>query len=70
MRPESFDSLALGVFKTNKGWCAAAWTPKGLSALVLLQGLKEKALQKISGYLPSLPEEFWDKPIRPVPTAI
>jgi methylated-DNA-[protein]-cysteine S-methyltransferase len=70
VRPESFDSLVLGVFKTNKGWCAAAWTPQGLSALVLPQSSKEKAIQKMSGYLPALPEGFWNKPLHPVPAAI
>ncbi|HXL73817.1 MAG TPA: MGMT family protein [bacterium] len=70
MRPEFFDSLFLGVFKTNKGWCAAAWTLKGLSALVLPQSSKEKTLQKLSSHLPPLPKDFWDKRFHPVPAAI
>ena len=40
-------SLSLGVFKTVQGWCAAAWTDKGVSALVIPEVTKEKAYQKL-----------------------
>ncbi len=65
-----FKELKLGVFKTSSGWCAAAWTLKGVSALALPQITKEKALKKLGGYLPKLPVTFWDQPLKTVPAFI
>lgn len=64
------DSLSLGVFKTSQGWCAAVWTDKGLSVLVIPEVTKEKALQKVMSYLPPLPADFWNKPLGSVPVLI
>jgi O-6-methylguanine DNA methyltransferase len=64
------DSLSRGAFKTFQGWCAAVWTDKGLSALVVTQASKEKALQKITNYLPPLSHHFWNKPLSSVPVLI
>jgi methylated-DNA-[protein]-cysteine S-methyltransferase len=61
------DSLSKGSFKTSQGWCAAVWTDKGLSALVIAQASKEKALQKIANYFPPLSYHFWNKPLSSVP---
>jgi methylated-DNA-[protein]-cysteine S-methyltransferase len=63
-------SLSLGVFKTVQGWCAAAWTDKGVSALVIPEVTKEKAYQKVVSYLPPLQPNFWNKPFGPVPVLI
>ena len=70
MNLTEINSLNLSLFKTASGWCAAAWTRKGVSALVLPQKTKELALRKISGYLPAAPVDFWDKPPRLVPVFI
>jgi len=59
-----------GVFKMREGWCAAAWTPKGLCALVLPQTSQAAALRKLSGYLPPMPHGFWDAPLRVVPSKL
>jgi O-6-methylguanine DNA methyltransferase len=67
---KEFKELKLGFFKIPSGWCAAAWTLKGVSALTLPQKTKEKALLKLGGYLPKLPTTFWDQPLKAVPTYI
>jgi len=67
---KSTDSLSLGAFKTSQGWCAAAWTNKGLSALIMPQTSKEKAIQKVTNYLPPLSNCFWNKPLGSVPVLI
>lgn len=64
------DSLSRGSFKTVEGWCAAAWTDKGVSALIINQVSKEKALQKIVNYLPPLSPHFWNKPLGLVPVLV
>jgi len=63
-------SLNLGLFKTVSGWCAAAWTTQGISALVLPQKTREAALRKITAYLPPVPSDFWTQPLKPVPVVI
>ncbi len=56
--------LKWGLFKIGKGICAAAWTPKGLSALILPQASRERALQKLHEYLPaSFHRSLEDPPI-------
>ncbi len=64
------DSLLLGAFKTSQGWCAAAWTDRGLSGFVMPQISKEKAIQKVTNCLPPLPTYFWNKPLRSVPVLV
>jgi len=63
-------SLLLGTFKTSQGWCAAAWTDKGLSVFIISQTSKERAVQKATNYLPPLPRYFWNKPLGSVPVLI
>jgi methylated-DNA-[protein]-cysteine S-methyltransferase len=70
MRPQKMNFLQKGLFKTASGWCAAAWTAKGLSALVIPQKNQETALKKLGQYLPPQPVEFWDRPLQPVPSGI
>ncbi|HVZ80878.1 MAG TPA: MGMT family protein [bacterium] len=45
-----------GPFRAGKGFCAAAWTPKGLSALVLPESTPSKAMAKLRDYLPKAPD--------------
>jgi methylated-DNA-[protein]-cysteine S-methyltransferase len=59
-----------GVFKVREGWCAAAWTPKGLCALVLPQSSRATALKKLSSCLPPMPRGFWDEPLKTVPSKV
>lgn len=59
--------IRYGFFRLGKEWCAAAWTSKGLSALVLPRPSREEALRGLHEYLPPLPTEFWKKPAKPVP---
>ncbi len=59
-----------GLFPALGGWCAAAWTDKGLSALVIPQKVKATAFKKLQEYLPPAPIGFWDKPLSPVPSGI
>src|SRR5579872_4584396 len=59
-----------GIFSTIGGWCAVAWTSKGLSALVLPQKSKAMAFRKLQEYLPPVPMGFWEKPLAPVPGGI
>ncbi len=63
-------SLKKGLFKTPLGWCAAAWTSQGVSALVLPQKTKKISLKKLGGHLPTLAAGNWDKAIWPVPAFI
>ena len=70
MNLTKINHLKLGLFKTTSGWCAAAWTKNGVSALVLPQKSKEAALKKMEHYLPSVPDVFWNKPLQPVPAFI
>jgi methylated-DNA-[protein]-cysteine S-methyltransferase len=60
-------NLQFGFFKIGKEWCAAAWTAKGLSALVLPRKNRQQALRGLHEYLPPLPAKFWDKPPTSVP---
>lgn len=59
--------LKWGTFQAGKGFCAAAWTPKGLSALVLPENSKQKAAQKLREYLPPIPDKDWpsEAPVAP-----
>jgi len=59
-----------GVFKVREGWCAAAWTPKGLCALILPQVSRSAALKKLTSYLPPMPRSFWDDPLKTVPPKV
>ncbi len=57
--------LLAGAFKTSLGWCAAAWTPRGLLALVLPRPKRSSALrglpkQWVSGRLAPVPREYRD----------
>ena len=62
--------LQYGFFRLDKEWCAAAWTPKGLSALVLPRPSREAAVRGLHGYLPPLPSRFWEKSPATVPQRI
>ena len=77
----SLPSMKFGFFKAqgapvhhslkgDGGWCAAAWTPKGLSALVLPKKRREEALRVLHGYLPPMPAPFFEKPPAEVPKTI
>jgi methylated-DNA-[protein]-cysteine S-methyltransferase len=59
-----------GFFQAGKGWCAAAWTPRGLSALVLPRENSSHALRKLHEYLPPLPDDFWKKSPSRVPAPV
>lgn len=59
-----------GLFPAPGGWCAAAWTAKGLSTLVLPQKNKALAFRKLQEYLPAVPMGFWEKPLEAVPNEI
>jgi methylated-DNA-[protein]-cysteine S-methyltransferase len=63
-------SLKWGTFKAGKGTCAAAWTPNGLSALVLPRSKREEAIRGLNEYLPPLPADFWEKLPSKVPTNV
>ena len=56
-----------GLFQAGGGWCAAAWTPLGLSALVLPRKNEAMALWKIQEYLPPLSVGFWERKRERVP---
>lgn len=62
-----FKTLRWGSFKVPGGWCAAAWTSQGLSALVLPQPSAKEALRRLHEYLPPLPPETLDQPPLKVP---
>lgn len=62
--------LKRGVFKTTEGWVAAAWTPKGLSVLVLPYKIQQQALRQLTGHLPPLPEKSLNSPLVEVPAKI
>ncbi len=55
MKPSSHPFLRQGAFRTPMGWCAAAWTPRGLSALTFPQATKNSAFRKLATYLPPNP---------------
>lgn len=59
-----------GFFHTRLGWCAAAWTPQGLSGLALPQKNRKKVLRVLRGSLPQLPTKFLEKPLDSVPKAV
>ncbi len=59
-----------GLFQAGSGWCAAAWTSLGLSALVLPQKKEAMALRKIQEYLPPLSVDFWKGKRKKVPRNI
>jgi len=59
-----------GAFKLKEGWCAAAWTSKGLCALVLPQASKTAALRKLASYLPPMPVGSWDRPLKKAPAKL
>ncbi len=62
--------LRFGFFHVGRECCAAAWTAKGLAALVLPRPSRKQALKGLRGYLPPLPEETWNQPAAPVPSAV
>lgn len=64
------DAAQWGFFQVAEGWCAAAWTTRGLSTLVLPRKDKEKALRCLHEYLPPMPASFWEKPPVSVPPAV
>ncbi len=68
--PDRLLKIHWGVFRTVGGWCAAAWTGKGLSALVLPQKNQAQALRGLHEYLPTLPESIWKAPPAMVPKNI
>lgn len=58
--PKHETQLAWGIFRVpGQGICAAAWTPKGLSALVLPEPTQEKAVRKLRDYLPPISDKDW-----------
>lgn len=57
--PKLKDDLNWGTFPAGKGYCAAAWTAKGLSALVLPENSKWKAVEKLREYLPTIADREW-----------
>ncbi len=59
--------LKYGAFKVRGGWCAAAWTSRGLSGLVLPQGNRAAAFQKLGECLPKVPVQIWEKTPEKVP---
>lgn len=62
--------LHWGWFKVGKGWAAAAWTPKGLSGLVLPRADRTATLRELISSLPSVPAETWEEEPNPVPAWI
>jgi len=44
-----------GVFRTGDGWCACAWSSRGLSALVFNASLRARALASLKRLLPEGP---------------
>jgi len=59
-----------GFFKAGKGFCAAAWTPKGLCVLILPQGRPEAAHRKLFEYLPGACHPALGSTPQPVPDPI
>ncbi len=59
-----------GFFRSKEGWCAAAWTPQGLSALVLGRSTRKIAFRELSSTLPPMPEGFWEGKPTLVPNGI
>ncbi len=62
--------IRFGFFRTGREWCAAAWTDKGLTALVLPRPSREQALRGLHEYLPPLPGKMWEQPDARVPSAV
>jgi methylated-DNA-[protein]-cysteine S-methyltransferase len=54
-------NLSYGSFRVPGGWCAAAWTPKGLSGLVLPQKTKSAAFKTLRKYLPRASFRVWEE---------
>jgi O-6-methylguanine DNA methyltransferase len=52
-------NLQFGFFRAGPEWGAAAWTVRGLSALVLPRKTKAHALRGLHEVLPPAPESFW-----------
>lgn len=63
-------TLRWGLFRAPGGWCAAAWTSKGLSALLLPRGTKSEVVRGLHEALPEHLLEFLNLPGVPVPGAI
>lgn len=59
-----------GLFRAGKGFCAAAWSPKGLVALVLTQPNRKLVVQKLHEYLPAQFHQFLATPPTEVPSEI
>lgn len=59
-----------GFFRTSGGWCAAAWTIKGFSALVLPRKNQAQAFRGLHECLPPVPESFWEAPPAKIPPKI
>jgi len=51
MKHSATPILRQGVFRTPQGWCAAAWSPKGLSALTFPQATRDEAFRGLVSYL-------------------
>jgi methylated-DNA-[protein]-cysteine S-methyltransferase len=58
-----------GLFQTSLGWCAALWTPRGLSYLVLPRKNKVAA-QRFLEIQSRMPGAFFEKSPFPVPEII
>ena len=69
-RKKIIPDIRHGFFKAPSGWCAAAWTPKGLAALVLPRAGKREALRGLHEYLPKVPAEVWEGEPSAVPMEI
>ena len=70
MKKTDFEKLHFGLFKTPKGWCAAAWTLKGLSALILPRKSKTLAFRGLRKFLPLVPSMGWPRTFSIVPKVI
>jgi len=60
----------MGLFRTTQGWCAAAWSPQGLCALVIPEKNAQTALRQLNKKLPPLPPSVLDQPLLTVPASI
>lgn len=70
MKKRGDDFLQWGLFQVPGGWSAAAWTKKGLSALVLPQKTRSGALSKLKSYLPKVHKVLLKGPAVSVPEKI
>jgi methylated-DNA-[protein]-cysteine S-methyltransferase len=59
-----------GRFRAPGGWCAVAWTPKGLSGLVLPHSTPSAAQRDLQGYLSHWFRGDWSKVPAQVPSGI